>query len=390
MPIYRKLGSVPAKRHIKHERETAGSFLEQGLYYEHLTTLAGFEGAYSVSYHLRPPTRVLEIRPHSEIDLGREKASIEPRHLLSQNLARQGEMILGRVPLVANDDLIVSRVRPLLQQKELYKNAHASELLFIAQGSGVLESMFGSQRYRQYDYILIPQGCCYRLIADDPALEEHLIIETSAIVNLPQRYLNPRGQLKLGAPFYERDFRGPEALLCMDDEKPCSIICKQGEQFHEVRMAHHPFDVHGWDGFVYPSMINALDFEPITGTVHQPPPVHQFFEAAGFVVCTFVPRHLDLHPQAIKVPYAHSNVMMDELLYYVDGSFSSRKGISSGSMTLHPRGLTHGPHPGTLDKSAGETMAQEIAVMIDTQKPLQLCASALKIIDANYAQSWME
>ncbi len=390
MPIYRHMGSVPAKRHIRHQREAAASFLGEALYYEQVTTLGGFDQAYSVTYHLRPPTRVRSIQAHSEIDLRRVQASIEPRHLLSQQLQRQGELILGRQPLLVNDDLLISRVRPAQQQAQLYKNAHASELIFVAAGGGVLESMFGAQRYRQYDYLLIPQGTTYRLIADDINVEEQLIIESSSLLQLPARYLNPQGQLKLGAPFYERDFRGPETAICLDEDKPCSIMCKQGAQFHEITMAHHPFDVHGWDGFVYPLMINALDFEPITGTVHQPPPVHQFFEAAGFVVCTFVPRHLDLHPQAVKVPYAHSNVMMDEMLYYVDGSFSSRKGIACGSMTVHPRGLTHGPHPGTLQNSLQATQAQEIAVMVDTQKPLQLCGSALNIIDANYAQSWME
>ena len=390
MPRYMKLGSLPPKRHVKHAREGSDSFLGEALYYEHITTLAGFEDAYSISYHLRPPTRIKGLGSSTTVAQNSEQPSIEPRHILSQQLKRQGETILGRVPLLANQDLTISRVRPAEQQHDLYKNAHAAELIFVASGSGVLESMFGRQSYKQFDYIVIPQGTCYRLVSDAIDQEEHLIIETASLIQLPQRYLNPQGQLKLGAPFYERDFHGPQELMCIDQDEDCLVLCKQGAEIQAVTMAHHPFDVCGWDGFVYPYTINALDFEPITGSVHQPPPVHQFFEAAGFVVCTFVPRYLDLHPDAVKVPFAHSNVMMDEVLYYVDGSFSSRKGIDQGSMTLHPRGLTHGPHPGTLLASEDQTRAEELAVMIDTKNPLGLCPAATDLLDPHYAQSWME
>jgi homogentisate 1,2-dioxygenase len=305
-------------------------------------------------------------------------------------MQRIGDPILGRQVLLANNDLRIARVNPAQQQQAIYRNAGASELLFISSGSGVLKSMFGVLPYRQYDYISIPQGTAYLLEADDIQREAHLIIESPSLIRLPQRYLNSRGQLKLGAPIYERDLHAPDELCCIDEEQETDIICKQGSAWSRVRMAHHPFDAVGWDGFVYPFTFNALDFEPITGLVHQPPPVHQCFEAAGFVVCTFVPRYLDHHPDAIKVPFAHSNVMMDEMLYYVDGNFSSRKGIGSGSITMHPRGLVHGPHPGTLDAADDAVRADELAVMVDTANPLQINSSALKLLDTGYPASWME
>ncbi len=390
MPAYKQMGSIPIKRHIKHERDTGESFLNQGLYYEHVTTMAGFDQGYSISYHLRPPTRVKEINSFGEIDLSCRETALRPHHIQTQQLERSGESILGRVPLFKNNDILVSRAQPDKQQQHIYRNAGATEIIFITQGSGHIESMFGTLPYKQYDYIVIPQGTAYLIKSNKIEDESHLIIETPSLVQLPQRYLNPQGQLKLGAPFYERDIHGPSEALCVDQDEECTILCKQDTLINEIIMAHHPFDVVGWDGVVYPYTINALDFEPITGTVHQPPPIHQFFEASGFVVCTFVPRHLDLHKQAIKVPYAHSNVQMDELLYYVDGNFSSRKGISSGSVTMHPRGLTHGPHPGTITKSESETFVNELAVMIDTVQPLQLCEAALSIADPNYPVSWME
>lgn len=390
MVMYKCMGSVPPKRHIKHERPADESFLQEGLHYEHVSTLAGFDDAYAISYHLRPPTRILSITPEEHPSAPLHSAALQPQHLRSQQMQRSGDPITGRRLLLANEDIRISRVNPAQQQSTIYRNAGASELLFISSGSGAVKSTFGILPYKQFDYIYMPQGTAYIMEADDIKAQQHLIIETPSLINLPQRYLNPRGQLKLGAPMYERDLHGPRDLCCIEDDSPTEILCKQGDEWTRITMAHHPFDAVGWDGFVYPYTFNALDFEPITGTVHQPPPIHQCFEANGFVVCTFVPRYLDHHPDAIKVPYAHSNVMVDEVLFYVDGQFSSRKGIDKGSLTLHPRGLVHGPHPGTLSASSDAVRAEELAVMIDTSRPLQISESALSLRDEAYAKSWME
>jgi homogentisate 1,2-dioxygenase len=296
--------------------------------------------------------------------------------------------------MLFNADVVLYRCRPSQNQAELYRNARADELLFIHQGSGRLLTMFGSLSFRPMDYIVIPKCTTYRIdfdqevdSADSPQM---LVVEAVGDIGFPPRYLNPDGQFRLGAPFCERDLHGPSELLTEDKEGEFPIRIKDGDNWTRYVMAHHPFDVVGWDGMVFPYTFNADDFEPITGAIHQPPPIHQTFQASGFVVCTFAPRMLDTHPQAIKVPYAHSNVESDEVLYYVRGQFGSRRGVEIGSLTLHPHGIPHGPHPGTIVASRSVKATDELAVMVDTFRPLQVASSAVSLDDPNYPYSWLE
>jgi homogentisate 1,2-dioxygenase len=391
MPIYRKLGEVPRKRHIKLPREPAQSFNREGLAYEHVVTTAGFDRAYSITYHLRPPTRVrkTEIVGHAALEAAAEPP-LRHHHFKTQDLARAGSSITGRIPLLFNEDVTCYRSRPSEPQKVLYRNGGADEVIFICSGRGSFESPYGKLAYRENDYIVVPRGTTYRLVPDDVTREDHLILESHSPVRIPSKYLNPDGQIKLGAPYYERDFHGPTETLCVDREEDTEIIVKDGPRLTRVVMAHHPFDVVGWDGFIYPYTFNALDFEPLTGTVHLPPPFQQTFECRGFVICTFAPRHLDHHPEAIKVPYVHSNTEADEVLFYVRGNFGSRRGISAGSISHHPAGIPHGPHPGTILASMNATRTEELAVMFDTERPLRLTNQAMAIDDPNYPMSWLE
>jgi homogentisate 1,2-dioxygenase len=282
------------------------------------------------------------------------------------------------------------RCRPAEEQRALYRNGAADEVIFIYGGGGVLESSFGRLRYRQDDYIVIPRGTIYRLCPDDVRREDHLILESHSAVRVPGRYLNPEGQIKLGAPYCERDFHAPSELIPLDREEPTEVLVKDGNRITRTIMAHHPFDVMGWDGMVYPFTFNAMDFEPLTGTVHLPPPFQQTFECRGFVICTFAPRYLDHHPESIKVPYVHSNVEADEVLFYVRGNFGSRRGVASGSLSHHPAGIPHGPHPGTIAASMKATRTEELAVMFDTERPLAVTPQAIAIDDPSYPLSWLE
>jgi homogentisate 1,2-dioxygenase len=284
----------------------------------------------------------------------------------------------------------MSRCRPNQPQKELYRNATADEVIFVHKGKGVVWSMFGLLPFKPYDYIVIPHCTTYQIEFDPGVQAELLVIEAHGRINIPERYLNADGQIRLGAPYYERDLHGPREPLVVDQEQDTTVLIKDGTRLSRYVLAQHPFDVVGWDGMVYPFTFNADDFEPITGTVHQPPPVQQTFEAPGFVVCTFAPRLLDTHPEAIKVPYAHSNVQADEVLYYVRGRFGSRRGVKEASFTLHPRGIPHGPHPGTIVASRDMTRTDELAVMVDTFNPLRLTKAALELDDPNYPMSWIE
>lgn len=391
MAIYRTLGTVPRKRHIRLPREARESFLGEGLYYEHVVTTAGFDRAYAILYHLRPPTRVKHVELAGRLPL--EPVADQPlrhRHLMTQKLPRRGEVIAGRVPLLFNADVTCWRCRPAEPQRTLYRNGGADEVIFVASGSGRVESPYGVLPYRAEDYIVIPRGTTYRLVPDDVSREDHLILESVGAVRLPKRYFNPDGQLMLGAPYSERDFHGPRELLTLDRDEDTDVLVKDGPRLTRVVHASHPFDVVGWDGFVYPFTFNAMDFEPLTGTVHLPPPFQQTFECHGFVICTFAPRHLDHHPEAIKVPYVHSNTESDEVLFYVRGQFGSRKGVSAMSVSVHPAGIPHGPHPGTIKASENATRTEELAVMFDTERPLQLTRFALELDDPKYPYSWME
>jgi homogentisate 1,2-dioxygenase len=389
MPPYRQIGSIPRKRHIEHRREPG--YKGEGIYYEEVVTTAGFGRAYTICYHLRPPTRVRKVEAAGTVSLETvAEPTLRHHHLKTGGLKPTGDLITGRLPLLANDDVILSRCNPAQPMAELYRNASADEVVFVQQGQGTLQTMFGVQPFRPYDYIVIPRCTTYRLDFDAGVQPELLLIESAGNVVVPPRYLNPDGQLRLGAPFSERDLRGPREVLVVDREQDVPVLIKDGPRLTRYVMAHHPFDVVGWDGMDYPYTFNADDFEPITGTIHQPPPIQQTFEAPGFVICTFAPRLLDTHPEAIKVPYAHSNVQADEVLYYVRGQFGSRRGVERASFTLHPRGIPHGPHPGTIVASRKMTRTDELAVMVDTLRPLVLTRQAMDFDDPQYPYSWLD
>jgi homogentisate 1,2-dioxygenase len=383
------MGSIPRKRHIEHRHE--GGYRGEGIYYEEVVTTAGFGRAYSIAYHLRPPTRVRKVEAAAPVAVEAvDQPVLRHHHLRSGAIRPAGDPVTGRVPLLTNADVTIGRCRPARAQADLYRNAADDEVLFVHKGRGTLSTMFGVLPFRPFDYVVIPHCTTYRIDFDADAQPDLLVIEASGSVVVPPRFLNPDGQLRLGAPYAERDLRGPREPLVIDREEDVAVMVKDGARRTRYTLAHHPFDVVGWDGFVYPFTFNADDFEPITGTVHQPPPAQQTFEAPGFVLCTFAPRMLDTHPEAVKVPYAHSNVQADEVLYYVRGRFGSRRGVDEASFTLHPRGIPHGPHPGAIVASRPMTRTDELAVMVDTVKPLQLTRQAMEMDDPNYPYSWLE
>jgi len=391
MHLYKKMGLVPAKRHIKNKRDVSESHLGEGIYYEHVLTTEGFDRAYSIVYHLRPPTRILETELVRETQLKEATGlPLRPHHFKTGDMARSGDMISGRIPLMFNDDLVSYRCRPDSAQSMLYRNAAADEVIFVQQGAGVVNTTYGTLPYRRGDYIVIPRTTTFEIVPDDPTAEDYLILECNAPVRIPRQYLNPDGQLMLGAPYYERDLHGPETLNPVDLNEPTPVLVKERQRLTKITLANHPLDVAGWDGCLYPYTFNAWDFEPLTGTVHLPPPYQQTFECEGFVICTFAPRQLDNHPEAIKVPYAHSNTQADEVLFYVEGQFGSRKGVGACSLSLHPGGVPHGPHPGTIVASDKAERTEEMAVMFDTDRPLKITEQAMSMDDPDYPMSWLD
>jgi homogentisate 1,2-dioxygenase len=389
MPPYLKLGSIPRKRHIAHPN--LPGYRGEGIYYEEVVTVAGFSRAYSIVYHLRPPTRVLRVEPAGTIaDEFVNDPALRHHHLKTKAIPRAGDAISGRVPMLGNAEVTLARCRPERPQEELFRNADADEVLFVHAGRGTLSTHFGPLPFREFDYVVIPRCTTYKIEFEPDSSPDLLVIEAAGNVAIPPKYLNPDGQIKLGAPYGERDLHGPREVSVVDLERETTVLIKDGSRLTRYVLASHPFDVVGWDGLVYPYTFSADDFEPITGTVHQPPPVQQTFEAPGFVVCTFAPRMLDTHLEAIKVPYAHSNVQSDEVLYYVRGRFGSRRGVEEASITLHPRGIPHGPHPGTIVASRDATRTDELAVMVDTFRPLRLTRRALELDDPSYPLSWID
>ena len=390
MPPYLGLGSLPPKRHTAHR--TSPGYKNEGIYYEEVISTQGFSRAYSIAYHLKPPTRVRKVEPMGEwkVKLA-EQPTLRHHHVKTGGLPEYGDPITGRVPLFTNADVTVWRCRPLLPQAELFRNAVCDEIVFVHKGRGRLLTHFGRLEFKPFDYVVIPRCTTYQFEFDPDPRPDLLVIESTGTLGFPSRYLNADGQFRLGAPFGERDLHGPTELAPVDREEDVPVLIKDGSRLTRYTLANHPFDVVGWDGLVYPFTFNADDFEPITGTVHQPPPIHQTFEShGGFVVCTFAPRMLDTHPDAVKVPYAHSNVESDEVLYYVRGKFGSRRGVEESSFTLHPHGIPHGPHPGTIKASWDMTRTDELAVMVDTFRPLHLTKQAMDLDDPNYPLSWLD
>ena len=385
MPIYHKLGTIPPKRHTVFNKPNGD------LYYEQLFGTVGFDGMASLSYHHHRPTMVKKIG--KSIDVKPKIAvaeNIHSRKLISFDVAPNSDYLESRTPLLVNSDVIISVAAPSQSLTNyFYKNADADEVLFIHKGSGTLRTMFGNISFEYGDYLIIPRGIIYQITFDSSG-NKMLITESSSPIYTPKRYRNWFGQLLEHSPYCERDYKLPENLETHDEIGDFTIKIKKQGKLHEVIYSSHPFDIVGWDGYNYPYGFSIHNFEPITGRVHQPPPVHQTFESKGFVICSFVPRLYDYHPKAIPAPYNHSNIDSDEVLYYVDGDFMSRIDIEQGHISLHPGGIPHGPHPGTYEKSIGQKETLELAVMIDTFKPLQITEDAIKIEDKNYYKSWLD
>ena len=384
MPSYVREGSVPHKRHIQFRRP------DGGLYAEELFSTKGFESVYSLLYHLHPPTATLDVRPwERRAATFTANEPLRNRHVKSASLQLEGtDPIESRTPLLGNDDVVISVADAHRPMEYFYRNAGGDELLFVHHGAGVIETQVGELAYREHDYLLMPSGTTYRVTPSSPT--RLLVYETNGAVTIPKRYRNEFGQLEEHAPYYERDFRAPVLKPPVDAQGEYEVRVTNGNRNAIYIVQNHPFDVIGWDGYCYPYAFNLDEFAPITGKLHQPPPAHATFEAPGAAFCAFVPRLFDYHPLAIPVPYNHSSVDCDEVLYYVSGNFMSRRGVEEGSLTLHAAGAPHGPQPGAVESSLGKTSTDEIAVMIDTFKPLQLAEAALECEDPQYFRSWIE
>jgi homogentisate 1,2-dioxygenase len=384
MTYYYKLGKIPHKRHTQF-RQPDGS-----LYHEELMGIHGFSGAQSLLYHLHPPTQLEKIWLHGRVEIPyAEDGLLHPRHFRTAKVETQGDAIASRIPLMANADLSIAIARPTAPMSYWYRFAHGDEVIFIHEGSGVLESQFGILRYRVGDYLVIPTGVMWRILPDRGVEQRMLVVEAYGHIEPPERYLNRYGQFLEHSPYNERDLRPPDELVTHDEEGEFEVRVKARNAITSYLYRHHPLDVVGWDGHLWPYAFNIEDFEPITGRIHQPPPVHQTFSGPGFVICSFVPRIFDYHPLSIPAPYNHSNVDSDEVIYYVEGRFMSRKGIDRASITVHPNGIPHGPHPGMYEGSIGKEKTDELAVMIDTFRPLRLTKYAMDFEDANYLYSWL-
>lgn len=385
MPIYHKLGIIPKKRHTQFRKENGE------LYYEQLFGTIGFDGMSSLLYHHHRPTKIKEVG--ESIDLSPKIAiqkNITSRNLISFNVPAKDDFLESRVPLLVNNDIHIGVAAPKKSLTEyFYKNADADEMLFIHRGSGTLRTFLGNIPFEYGDYLIIPRGMIYQIDFDT---EDNRILfaESYTPIYTPKRYRNWFGQLLEHSPFCERDYKLPEGLETHDETGDFLIKVKKQGMLHHLIYVHHPFDLVGWDGYNFPYGFSIHNFEPITGRIHQPPPVHQTFETSAFVICSFCPRMYDYHPLSIPAPYNHSNIDSDEMLYYVDGDFMSRNNIGQGNITLHPSGIPHGPHPGAYERSIGQTVTEELAVMIDTFRPLQITEEAMKIDDGTYYKSWIE
>lgn len=384
MTFYYRLGSVPPKRHTQF-RQPDGS-----LYHEEVMGIHGFAGIQSILYHVHPPTAVSQIPDPIPTHIPYVDEELRHRHLRGAQVSSEGDAITSRVPLMGNSDVVLFLACPTAAMPYWYKFAHGDDVLFIHDGTGVLETQFGLLRYRPGDYLVIPTGVIWRLLPDVGVAQRMLVVESYGHVVPPKRYLNNYGQFLEHSPYCERDIRTPEELITQDLRGEFEVRVKARGLINRFIYNHHPLDVVGWDGHLWPYAFNIANFEPITGRVHQPPPVHQTFDGPGFVLCSFVPRLYDYHPLAIPAPYNHSNVDSDEVLYYVEGDFMSRKGVERASFTVHPNGIPHGPHPGKYEGSIGKERTDELAVMVDTFRPLRLTTHALEVEDRNYAFSWME
>ncbi len=385
MPFYHQLGNIPHKRHTVFKKP------DGGYYYEELFGTVGFDGMSSLLYHCHRPTQVKEVLESIDVmpEVAVEK-NMKAYALNGFQLPPKDDFLESRVTVLMNNDCHIVLAAPKKSLTDyFYKNADCDELIFVHKGSGKLRTLLGNIEFGYGDYLMIPRGMIYQIEFNDEN-NRLFIVESSSPMYTPKRYRNWFGQLLEHSPFCERDLRRPTELETHDQTGDFLIKVKKEGMLHQYIYGAHPFGVVGWDGYNYPYAFSIHDFEPITGRVHQPPPVHQTFEAAGFVVCSFCPRLYDYHPEAIPAPYNHSNIDSDEVLYYVDGDFMSRNHIEQGMITLHPAGIPHGPHPGAMERSIGEKVTEELAVMVDTFKPLKVTKEALAIDAGGYHTSWVE
>ena len=385
MPFYRSMGNVPPKRHTIH-KSPEGNF-----YYEQLFGTIGFDGMSSLLYHLHRPTMVKEIKESYSVapEIAVEK-NMKSYRLKGFQLAPADDYLDSRKAVLTNSDCTITLAAPRHSMEEyFYKNADSDEVVFIHKGSGTLRTLLGNIPFQYGDYLVIPRGMIHSFSFDGED-NRLFIVESKRPIYTPKRYRNWFGQLLEHSPFCERDIHGPIVLETHDEMGDFEIRVRKEDMMHTYIYASHPFDVVGWDGYNFPYKFSIHDFEPITGRVHQPPPVHQTFETDAFVICSFVPRLYDYHPKAVPAPYNHSNIDSDEVLYYVDGDFMSRNDIAPGHITLHPAGIPHGPHPGTMEKSIGEKETLELAVMVDTFKPLKITKTALELDAPGYHLSWLD
>lgn len=381
MPFYQKRGQVPNKRHIQFRDENGK------IYWEELISREGFSYIYSNSYHLYPPTG---IEPKGEfLPLKLKSLNKQHRHyhVRTRDLKQAGDAISARVPLFFNKDVILSKGNANTSMNFLYRNGHFDECIFIHSGTGSFHSNFGEMNLIAGDYLIIPRGIIWEIKVDKRL--EFLVIETTGALETPSQYRNRLGQLLEHAPYCERDIKTPKYQEPISTGSATVKVRLRGG-YQTYLYQHHPFDLKGWDGYYFPWIFNIHDFMPITGKIHQPPPIHQTFQAPGLVICSFVPRLFDYHPQSVPAPYAHSNVDSDEILYYVKGNFMSRRGIEEGSITFHPSGIPHGPQPGKIEESLGVKGTDELAIMIDTFEPLQITDNCSQIDDNLYPLSWRD
>ncbi|MDC6470829.1 homogentisate 1,2-dioxygenase [Flavobacteriales bacterium] len=384
MPRYHKLGSFPHKRHTVFKNGG------EKLHYEQLFGTIGFEGMSSLLYHIHPPTQVKSIE--KKIDISPKiavKNNMQMRGFKGFNINEKLDFLKSRVPVLTNSDVTLHLSNPINSKADyFYKNVDADEVIFVHKGTGVLRTPMGKIEFKSGDYLIIPRGMIYKMDFNDDE-NRHFIIESNHPVYTPKKYRNWFGQLLEHSPYCERDLRVPSELETYDEKGDFLIKIKKEGFLYDYIYGSHPFDVVGWDGYNYPYAFSIHDFEPITGRIHQPPPVHQTFETPAFVICSFCPRLYDYHPESIPAPYNHSNIDSDEVLYYVDGDFMSRNDIEIGQITLHPSGIPHGPHPGAYERSIGKKSTEELAVMVDTFKPLKVTEQAMNIEIKEYYKSWM-
>lgn len=384
MPFYHKLGKIPEKRHTQF-RKTNGE-----LYYEQLFGTVGFDGMYSNMYHVHRPTQVKKIaKQYSVAPEIAKPNNMQSYRLFGFDVKPEKDFLESRKIVLTNADCHITLAAPQNKTEDyFYKNTDSDEMIFIHKGSGTLRTLLGNLDFKYGDYLLVPRGIIYKIDFDTED-NRLFIVESRRPIYTPKRYRNWFGQLLEHSPFCERDLRRPEVLETHDEIGEFVIKVKKRDEIFEMIYASHPFDVVGYDGYNFPYAFSIHDFEPITGRIHQPPPVHQTFETDAFVICSFVPRLYDYHPLSIPAPYNHSNIDSDEVLYYVDGDFMSRNDVKPGQISLHPAGIPHGPHPGAYERSIGKTETKELAVMVDTFKPLMVTKEALKVADEQYYQSWL-